>query len=37
MAQAPLYLVDYACFNPPEENFVEFESSQQAAWRWKVS
>jgi hypothetical protein len=32
----PIYLADFTCFDPPEELRVDFEASQQAAWRWKV-
>lgn len=36
MAHLPLFLVDYSCFQAPEELRVPFNESQDAAWRWKV-
>lgn len=36
MATLPVYLVDFSCFNAPEELRVDYQESQAAAWRWKV-
>jgi hypothetical protein len=37
MAELPIYLADFSCFNAPEELKVDFYKSQEAAWRWKVN
>jgi len=36
MANMPVYLADFSCFNAPDELKVDFRESQEAAWRWKV-
>jgi hypothetical protein len=36
MAQLPIYLVDFSCFSAPDELKVDYNKSQEAAWRWKV-
>jgi hypothetical protein len=32
----PIYLVDFSCFSAPDELKVDYNKSQEAAWRWKV-
>jgi hypothetical protein len=34
--QLPIYLVDFSCFAAPDELKVDYNKSQEAAWRWKV-
>jgi hypothetical protein len=36
MANLPLFLVDYSCFNAPEECRQDWLKSQEDAWNWKV-
>lgn len=36
MAHLPVYLIEFSCFNAPEELRVDYHLSEEAAWKWKV-